>query len=126
MRSSYSGTTLNSYHAALNTVGVEAAAQACPAAGEDLQTALHNLSAALANPISELEVARITQAVQNALKAWSENTFRLFQRSTEEMQDVILMAGMAAEQVGERDKRYNQPASRNSPRGFSPRPNSMM
>ena len=100
-------TTLNSYHAALNTVG-EAAAQACPAAGEDLQSALQNLSAALANPVSELEVAGITQAVQDALKSWAENAFRLFQRRTEEMQDVLLMAGMAAEQVGERDKRYTK------------------
>ena len=100
-------TTLDSYHAALTTVG-EAAAQACPAAGEDLQSALQNLSAALANPVSEVEVARITQAVQDALKSWAENTFRLFRQSTEEMQDVLLMAGMAAEQVGERDKRYTK------------------
>jgi diguanylate cyclase (GGDEF)-like protein len=98
---------LNSYHAALNTVG-EAAAQACPAAGEDLQSALHNLSAALANPVSEVEVTRITQAVQNALKAWAENAFQLFRQSTEEMQDVLLMAGAAAQQVGERDKRYTR------------------
>ena len=53
-------------------------------------------------------MARITQAVQDALKSWAENTFRLFRQSTEEMQDVLLMAGMAAEQVGERDKRYTK------------------
>jgi diguanylate cyclase (GGDEF)-like protein len=100
-------TTLDSYHAALNTIG-EAAAQACPAAGEDLQSALQNLSAALSNPVSEVEVATITQAVQNALKSWAENAFRLFQRSTEEMQEVLLMAGTAAQQVGERDKRYTK------------------
>jgi diguanylate cyclase (GGDEF)-like protein len=100
-------TTLDSYHAALTTVG-ESAAQACPAAGEDLQSALHNLSAALANPVSEVEVTRITQAVQNALKAWAENAFQLFRQSTEEMQDVLLMAGAAAQQVGERDKRYTR------------------
>jgi len=100
-------TTLDSYHAALTTVG-EAAAQACPAAGEDLQSVLQNLSAALSNPVSEMEVARITQAVQDALKSWAENTFRLFRQSTEEMQDVLLMAGMAAENVGERDKRYTK------------------
>jgi len=98
---------LNSYHTALNTVG-EAAAQACPAAGEDLQSSLLRLSAALANPVSEVEVVQITQAVQDALKAWAENAFRLFQRSTEELQDVLLIAGMAAEQVGERDKRYTK------------------
>jgi diguanylate cyclase (GGDEF)-like protein len=100
-------TTLNSYHAALNTIG-EAAAQACPAAGEDLQSALQNLGDALTNPISGLEVTRITQAVQEAMKSWAEDAFRLFQRSTEEMQDVLLMAGMAADQVGERDKRYSK------------------
>jgi aromatic ring hydroxylase len=69
---------------------------------------LQNLSAALANPISEVEVARITQAVEDALKAWAQNTFRLFQQSTEEMQEVLLMAGTAAQQVGERDKRYTK------------------
>lgn len=100
-------TTLDSYHAALNTIG-EAAVQACPAAGEDLQSALQNLSAALSNPVSEVEVARITYAVQDALKSWAENAFRLFRQSTEEMQDVLLMAGMAADQVGERDKRYTK------------------
>ena len=42
------------------------------------------------------------------MKSWAENAFRLFQQSTEEMQDVLLMAGMAAEQVGERDKRYTK------------------
>ena len=66
------------------------------------------MSAALANPVSEVEVARITQAVQDALKSWAENAFRLFKQSTEEMQDVLLMAGTAAEQVGERDKRYTK------------------
>ena len=100
-------TTLDSYHAALTTVG-ESAAQACPAAGEDLQSCLDHLSAALANPVSEVEVTRITQAVQNALKAWAENTFQLFRQSTEEMQDVLHMAGTAAQQVGERDKRYTR------------------
>ncbi len=69
---------------------------------------LQNLSAALSNPVSEVEVARITQAVQDALKSWAENSFRLFRQSTEEMQDVLLMAGMAAEKVGERDKRYTK------------------
>jgi len=98
---------LDSYHTALNTVG-EAAAQACPAAGEDLQSALQSLSAALANPVSELEVARITAAVQDALKSWAEHAFRLFQQSTSEIQDVLLMAGMAAEQVGDRDRRYTK------------------
>ena len=107
MRSTCSGRPLDSYHAALNTVG-EAAAKACPAAGEDLQSALHNLSAALANPVSEVEVTRITHAVQNALKAWAKNAFQLFRQSTEEMQDVLLMAGAAAQQVGERDKRYTR------------------
>ena len=99
--------TLDAYHKALSTVG-EAAAQACPAAGEDLQSSLQNLSAALANPVSEVEVIRITHAVQDALKAWAEHAFRLFQQSTEEMQDVLVMAGRAAEQVGERDKRYSK------------------
>ncbi len=98
---------LDSYHAALNTVG-EAAVQACPAAGEDLQSALQNLSAALANPVSEIEVARITAAVQDALKTWAEHAFRIFQQSTSEIQDVLLMAGMAAEQVGDRDRRYTK------------------
>src|SRR6185369_6699892 len=81
---------LDSYHTALDTVG-EAAAQACPPAGEVLQSALSQLSAALANPVSEVEVARITQAVQDALRAWAEHTFRLFQQSTSEIQDVLLM-----------------------------------
>jgi len=100
-------TTLDSYHSALNTVG-EAAMHACPAAGDDLQSALQKLSATLSNPISEVEIARITQAVQDALKAWAENAFLLFKQSTEEMQDVLLMAGTAAQQVGERDKRYSK------------------
>jgi diguanylate cyclase len=98
-------TALDSYHAALDTVG-EAAVQACPAAGEDLQSGLSKLSAALTKPLSQGEIAETTQAIQKELKSWAEQASRLFQQSTGEIQEVLLMAGTAAEQVDERDKRY--------------------
>ena len=100
-------TALDSYHAALDTVG-EAAAQACPPAGEGLQASLLKLSAALASPVSALEVAGITKSVQNELKSWAEHTSELFQQSSGEIQEILLMAGTAASQVGERDRRYTK------------------
>jgi diguanylate cyclase (GGDEF)-like protein len=99
--------TLNSYHAALNTVG-EAAARACPPAGEGLQAALLKLSAALSKPVSQSEVADITQSVQDELKSWAENASKLFEQRASDVQEVLLMAGTAAQQVGERDKRYSR------------------
>ena len=100
-------TALDSYHAALDTVG-EAAAQACPPAGEGLQASLSKLSAALTRPVSALEVAGITQTVQNELKSWAEHASQLFQQSSGEIQEILLMAGTAASQVGERDRRYTK------------------
>ncbi|MCU1336981.1 MAG: diguanylate cyclase [Bryobacterales bacterium] len=98
---------LGSYHAALDSVG-QAAAQACPSAGESLQAALLKLSAALTEAASEGEVVETTRAIQDELKAWAERASHLFQRSTSEMQEVLLMAGTAAQQAGERDKRYSK------------------
>jgi diguanylate cyclase (GGDEF)-like protein len=100
-------TTLNSYHAALNSVG-EAAALACPPAGASLHAAIVKLSLALTKSASEAEIAEMTQAIQDELKSWAEHASRLFRQSTSEIQDVLLMAGVAAQQVGERDKRYSK------------------
>ncbi|MBZ5631515.1 MAG: GGDEF domain-containing protein [Acidobacteriia bacterium] len=96
---------LDSYHAAVDTVG-EAAAEACPPAGEDLQSGLSRLSAALTKPVSADEIVETTRAIQNELKSWAEHASHLFRQSTGEIQDVLLMAGTAAQQVDERDKRY--------------------
>jgi diguanylate cyclase (GGDEF)-like protein len=98
---------LDSYHAALTSVG-EAAAKACPAAGAGLQASLQKLSAALTKHASEGEIAETTQAIQSELKSWAEQASHLFQENTNEMQGVLLMAGMAAQQVGDRDKRYTK------------------
>lgn len=100
-------TALDSYHAALNSVG-EAATLACPQAGESLQASLQTLSAALTKSASEEEIAEMTRTIQMELKCWAEQASRLFQQGTTEMQGVLLMAGMAAQQVGERDKRYTK------------------
>jgi diguanylate cyclase (GGDEF)-like protein len=100
-------TALNSYHAALNSVG-EAAALACPPAGKSLQAAIVKLSIALTKAASETEIAETTQAIQKELKSWAEHASGLFHQSASEMQDVLLMAGVAAEQVGARDKRYTK------------------
>jgi diguanylate cyclase (GGDEF)-like protein len=98
---------LESYHAILDSVG-EAAAQACPPAGEGLREALLKLGAALTKPVSEVEVVEITRTIQDELKSWAQHASHLFQKNTDEMQEVLLMAGTAAEQVGERDKRYTK------------------
>jgi diguanylate cyclase (GGDEF)-like protein len=100
-------TALDSYHSALDTLG-EAAAQACPAAGESLQAALLKLSVALTDSASEAEVTDTTRAIQNELRSWAERASQLFQQSRTELQDVLLMAGTAAQQVGDRDKRYTK------------------
>jgi diguanylate cyclase (GGDEF)-like protein len=96
---------LDSYHAALDAVG-EAAAEACPPAGESLREALLKLSAALTKTASATEVVGTTKAIQGELKAWAEQASKLFQQNSNEIQEVLLMAGTAAQQVGERDKRY--------------------
>jgi diguanylate cyclase (GGDEF)-like protein len=98
---------LDSYHAALDTVG-EAATQACPPAGEGLQEALLKLSAALTKPVSAMEVVGTTRAIQDELKSWAERASKVFQESTTEIQQILLMAGTAAQQVSDRDKRYTR------------------
>ena len=98
---------LDSYHSALDTVG-EAAVQACPPAGEGLQEALLKLSAALTRPSSATEVVGTTRAIQDELKSWAERASKIFEGSSTEIQQILLMAGTTAEQVGERDKRYTR------------------
>ncbi len=98
---------LDSYHATLDTVG-EAATEACPPVGEDLREALLKLSDALTKTGSAMQVQETTRAIQDELKSWAERASHVFQQSTNGMQDVLLMAGTAAEQVGERDKRYTR------------------
>jgi diguanylate cyclase (GGDEF)-like protein len=98
---------LDSYHVAVDSVG-EAAAQACPPAGESLQAALQKLSAALAKSSSETEVTGVTRAIQSELKSWAEQASQLFRQTSSEIQEVLLMAGTAAQQVGERDRRYTK------------------
>jgi diguanylate cyclase (GGDEF)-like protein len=99
--------TLDSYHAALETMG-EAAAHACPPAGESLRDALLKLGAVLTQPASATEVAGTTRTIQGELKSWAEHASKLFQQTSGEIQEVLLMAGTAAQQVGERDKRYTK------------------
>lgn len=98
---------LDSFHSAMDTVG-EAAAQACPPAGENLHKSLRELSAALTSPGSATEVVETTRAIQDELKSWAQRAAGVFQRSSTEIQQVLLMAGTTAEQVGERDKRYTR------------------
>jgi diguanylate cyclase (GGDEF)-like protein len=98
-------TALDSYHAALDAVG-EAAIKACPPAGEDLQSALSKLSFALTKPVSAGEIADTTSAIQKELKSWAGHASQFFQQSTGEIQEVLLLAGTAAQQVDDRDKRY--------------------
>ena len=100
-------TALDSYHSALASVG-EAAALACPAAGESLQAALLKLSAALTKPVSETEIADTTRAIQEELKIWAAHSSQLFHQGAVEMQQVLLMASTAAQDVGDRDKRYTK------------------
>jgi diguanylate cyclase (GGDEF)-like protein len=73
-----------------------------------LQAALLKLSAALSQPVSQSEVIDITRSVQDELKSWSENASKLFEQRACSVQEVLHMAGTAAQQVGERDKRYTR------------------
>ena len=98
---------LDSYCSSLKAVG-EAAVRACLPAGEGLQTALLKLSASLTNSAFVADVAGITGTIQDELKVWAEQASQLFQQSSSEIQEVLLLAGNAAQQVGERDRRYTK------------------
>ncbi len=99
--------TLDSYHAALDTVG-EAATEACPPVGEDLREALRKLGVDLTQTGSATKVQETTRAIQDQLKSWAQRASHVFEQGTFGMQEVLLMAGTAAEQVGDRDKRHTR------------------
>lgn len=92
---------LGSYRAALAAMG-EAASEADSATGEALQKALQNLSNTLEDGVSADRISETQRSVDRELKAWGQHVSECFGDKANGIQDVLLIAGTAAQQVSER------------------------
>ena len=97
--------TLGSYRATIEAVG-EAALQADPATGEALHQTMGQLSSGLDQTVSAARIAETQQIIDQELKTWSRRASDTIREKTSGMQDVLLIAGAAAEQVGERARHH--------------------
>ena len=91
---------LSSYRATLAAMG-EAASEVDSATGEPLQQALHSLSNSLAD-VSADRISETHRSIEQELKIWATHAADVFGNKANGIQDVLLIAGTAAQQVGER------------------------
>lgn len=98
---------LSSYRATIEAVGV-AAWQADPASGEALQESLQRLSSGLQTATSESVLSETQQTIDQELKVWSQRASDSRREKTAGMEEVLLIAGSAAQQVGERSRHYTK------------------
>ena len=96
---------LSSYRATLAAMG-EAASEVDSATGEPLQQALQNLSASLGDGVSADRIAETRRSIDEELKIWSTHAADVFGNKANGIQDVLLIAGTAAQQVSERSNHH--------------------
>ena len=89
---------LSSYRATLAAMG-EAASQVDSATGEPLQQALQNLSNSLEDGVSADRIAETRRSIDEELKIWSTHAADVFGNKANGIQDVLLIAGTAAQHV---------------------------
>jgi diguanylate cyclase (GGDEF)-like protein len=96
---------LNSYRATLAAMG-EAAAHGDADSGEALEQALQNLSRQLGDGASAERISKAEQSIRQELKTWGESAKESLHSKSEGMQDMLLIAGTTAREVGERTTRH--------------------
>ena len=96
---------LTSYRATLAAMG-EAALEVDSATGEPLLQALQNLSDSLREGVSAERISETRKSIDLELKIWSTHTADVFGNKANGIQDVLLIAGTAAQQVSERSNHH--------------------
>jgi diguanylate cyclase (GGDEF)-like protein len=96
---------LSSYRATLAAMG-EAATQVDSATGEPFQHALQNLSDSLADDISTDRISETQKSVEQELRIWATHAADVFGNKANGIQDVLFIAGTAAQQVSERSNHH--------------------
>jgi len=96
---------LSSYRATLAAMG-EAASQVDSATGEPLQQALQNLSNSLEDGVFADRIAETRRSIDEELRIWATHAADVFGTKANGIQDVLLIAGTAAQQVSERSNHH--------------------
>ena len=96
---------LSSYRATLAAMG-EAASEVDSATGEPLLQALQNLSNSLSEGVSADRISETRKSIDLELKIWSTHAADVFGNKANGIQDVLLIAGTAAQQVSERSNHH--------------------
>jgi diguanylate cyclase len=97
-------TLLESFKAALLTIG-ESGARACPPAAEDLAGTLSRLQEQLSPASSPGQIKEAGTLCEGELKTWSTRASGYYRRKTEEIKEIMALLARAADQTGERDQR---------------------
>jgi diguanylate cyclase (GGDEF)-like protein len=96
---------LSSYRATLAAMG-EAASQVDSATGEPLQQALQNLSSGLDDGVCADRISETQRGIEQELRIWATHAADVFGNKANGIQDVLLIAGTAAQQVSERSNHH--------------------
>ena len=96
---------LSSYRATLAAMG-EAASEVDSATGEPLEQALQNLCNTLRDGVSVDRISETQRSVERELKIWATHAADVSGNKANGIQDVLLIAGTAAQQVSERSNHH--------------------
>jgi diguanylate cyclase (GGDEF)-like protein len=96
---------LSSYRATLAAMG-EAASHVDSTTGEPLQQALLNLCNSLSQGVSAEHISETQRSIEQELKIWSTHAADVFGNKANGIQDVLLIAGTAAQKVSERSNHH--------------------
>jgi len=96
---------LSSYRATLAAIG-EAASEVDSPTGEPLEQALQNLSNTLRDGVSVDRISETQRNVERELKIWATHAADVSGNKANGIQDVLLIAGTAAQQVSERSNHH--------------------
>ncbi len=92
------------YRSALGAMG-RCGLDICPAIGEELQKSLEMIAAGLSTGMTPASVVAADQTVQAHLQEWGRSTARHYQKTADEVKDILIVMARTAESVGDRDKR---------------------
>jgi len=96
---------LECYRAALGAMG-STGAQACPHVGTTLQESLANLQRRISAELTPVQVLETEAGVEKELDEWARQATDYYRQRTDEFKELLLVMASTAEEVGERDSRY--------------------
>lgn len=97
---------VTSFRSAIQTMA-EVGAMACPPAAEHLKRDLLQLNHGLTSDASASEITETERSLELKLKDWGQQAAVHYTENTDHLKQLLLLVAKAADDVGERDKRYS-------------------